>query len=133
MWEIYPAGLYEILMRLWKEHGPGLELVVSENGVCVPDDPDFDGRVRDERRSRYLHRHLAQVHRALADGVPVSGYFVWSLLDNFEWAHGYSKRFGLAYVDYATLARTLKDSGRWYAGVIQANGVQGLETAPAAG
>jgi beta-glucosidase len=123
MWEIYPAGLYELLSRIWRDYRPAAELWVAENGAPVADGLDFDGRVRDERRARYLHDHLAQVHRAVADGVPIRGYFVWSLIDNFEWAWGYGKRFGLVYVDYDTQARTLKDSGRWYARVIADNGL----------
>ena len=126
MWEIYPPGMYELLTRIWNEYRPPMDILVTENGICVPDGVDFDGRVRDERRIRYLHKHIAQVHRAMADGVPVRGYFVWSLTDNFEWAHGYGKRFGLAYVDFITLARTIKDSGRWYAQVIRENGVRGM-------
>lgn len=123
MWEIYPAGLYELLTRIWRDYRPAAEIVVAESGVAVPDGLDVDGRVRDERRIRYLRDHLAEVARAIADGVPVRGYFVWSLLDNFEWALGYGPRFGLIYVDYETLARTIKDSGRWYAQVIVANGL----------
>jgi beta-glucosidase len=83
--------------------------------------------VRDTRRIRYLRDHLLQVHRAMQAGVPVSGYFVWSLLDNFEWAFGYSKRFGMVYVDFETQKRTVKDSGRWFAGVVGENGVRGEE------
>lgn len=123
MWEIYPAGLHELLSGIWRDYQPAAELWVTENGVPVPDGIDYDRRVRDERRIRYLHDHLAQVHRALDEGVPVRGYFVWSLMDNFEWALGYGMRFGLVHVDYDTQARTLKDSGRWYAHVIQENGL----------
>ncbi len=141
MWEIYPEGLYELLMRVWKDYfigpippappfpageggngGLGPELMVTENGVPVPDGLDFDGRVRDERRIRYLKNHIAQVHRAIADGVPVKGYFHWSLMDNFEWALGYSQRFGLIYVDFKTQKRTVKDSGWWFSSVIRENG-----------
>jgi beta-glucosidase len=123
MWEIYPAGLHALLCRIWQEYQPTAELWVAENGVPVPDGLDFDGRVRDERRIRYLHDHIAQVHRAVAEGVPLRGYFVWSVMDNFEWALGYSMRFGLVYVDYDTQARTLKDSARWYAVVARDNGL----------
>jgi len=141
MWEIYPEGIYEILMRIWKDYlsphpipspagsgtngeGQKPELMVTENGVPVPDGLDFDGRVRDERRIRYLQNHIAQVHRAIKDGVPVKGYFHWSLMDNFEWALGYGPRFGIVYVDYKTLKRTVKDSGKWFAKVIQDNAVK---------
>jgi beta-glucosidase len=126
MWEIYPPGMYELLSRLWKEYvqtRPGMKMLVTENGVPVPDGLDFDGRCRDYRRIRYLRDHVAQIHRALSDGVPLAGYFVWSLLDNFEWALGYQTRFGLVYVDFETQARTVKDSGRWYAKVIRENGL----------
>ena len=123
MWEIYPLGLHELLTRVWKDYRPPY-IIVSENGICVPDAPDLDGHIRDVRRIQYLHDHIAQVHRAIADGVPVRGYFVWSLTDNFEWAHGYAMRFGLVYVDYATQSRTVKDSGHWYKQVIEANGVE---------
>ncbi|MGB8213773.1 MAG: GH1 family beta-glucosidase [Anaerolineales bacterium] len=124
MWEIYPEGLYEILMRIWKEYQPQCEIMVTENGVPVPDGLDFDGRVRDERRIRYLRNHLVQVQRAMDEGVPLKGYFHWSLMDNFEWALGYAPRFGLIYVDYKTLQRTIKDSGRWFAKVIQEDGFE---------
>jgi len=122
MWEIYPPGIYDLLARIWQDYQPA-EIIVTENGICVPDRLDADGRVRDERRIRYLRDHIAQVHRAMADGVPVRGYLVWSLLDNFEWNLGYRMRFGLAHVDYRTQTRTIKDSGRWYARVIQENGL----------
>ncbi len=138
MWEIFPTGIHEILMRVWKDYlspspltppplGEGIpELMVTENGIPVPDGLDFDGRVRDERRIRYLESHIAQVHRAIKDGAPIKGYFHWSLTDNFEWALGYGPRFGLVYVDYKTLKRTIKDSGRWFANVIRNNGL-GIE------
>jgi beta-glucosidase len=123
MWEIYPAGLYELITHVWEEYRPK-QIIVTENGIPVSDAPGDDGRVRDEARIRYLRAHIAQTHRAVEQGIPVTGYFVWSLLDNFEWTLGYQKRFGLVYVDYATLKRTVKDSGRWYAQVIRENGVE---------
>ena len=121
MWEIYPPGIYDILMRVYNEYHPKA-MYVTENGVCVPDGIDFDGRVRDERRIRYLRDHIAQVQRALQDGAPLKGYFHWTLTDNFEWAFGYRMRFGLVYVDFETQKRTVKDSGRWYAECIRKNG-----------
>ncbi len=123
MWEIYPEGLYHMLTRVWRDYRPAV-LYVTENGIPVADAPDADGRVRDERRIRYLRAHIAQCHRALEAGVPLRGYFVWSLLDNFEWAYGYQMRFGLIYVDYETQARIMKDSGRWYAEVVRQNGLE---------
>jgi len=123
MWEIYPEGMYKILKQVWN-YQPTCELMVTENGVPVPDGVDFDGRVRDERRIRYLQNHIAQVHRAIEDGIPVMGYFHWSLMDNFEWALGYGPRFGLVYVDWKTQKRIVKDSGRWFARVIAENAME---------
>ncbi len=122
MWEIYPQGLYDLITRVWKDYQPKT-IIVTENGVPVPDVLTPDERVHDERRVSYLHRHLLQVHRAIAEGVPVKGYFVWSMLDNFEWAFGYQMRFGLVHVDYATLKRTIKDSGLWFTEVIKDNSI----------
>ena len=84
-----------------------------------------EGEVDDPEREAFLHEHLLQAHRAVAAGVPLAGYFVWSLLDNFEWAWGYGQRFGVIYVDYATQERIIKRSGRWYAGVTRDHGVSG--------
>ncbi|MDT0268297.1 GH1 family beta-glucosidase [Streptomyces sp. DSM 44915] len=121
-WEIDPDGLYETLTRVWREYDAP-PLYVTENGAAFDDVVDADGRVRDEGRRAYLEGHFAAAHRALSEGVDLRGYFVWSLLDNFEWAYGYSKRFGLVHVDYETQVRTLKDSGRWYAEITRANGL----------
>ena len=116
-WEIYPDGLYEVLTRLHTEyHAPAL--LVTENGVACHDVLARDGRVDDPARIAFLDAHLERVARATDEGVPVEGYFVWSLLDNFEWAEGYAKRFGLVHVDYATLERTPKASFAWYRDLI---------------
>jgi len=123
-WEIDPSGLYGVLTRLAAE-APGLPLYVVENGAAYPDEVSGDGRVRDPDRIRYLEAHLRAVHQAVRAGAPVRGYFVWSLLDNFEWAWGYSQRFGLVHVDYATQRRTVKDSGRWYAAVARTGTLPG--------
>ncbi|MFI2612673.1 GH1 family beta-glucosidase [Kitasatospora sp. NPDC018619] len=117
-WPIDPSGLSDLLLRLHREH-PGLPLIVTENGASFEDRPTPQGAVHDPLRIDYLHGHLAAVRRAIAAGADVRGYFLWSLMDNFEWAYGYAKRFGLYYVDYATQARTAKDSARWYAEVIR--------------
>jgi beta-glucosidase len=124
MWEIFPEGLYVLLKRIQKDYAPQCEMMITENGIPVPDGFDIDGRIRDERRIRYLKNHIHQVHRAIKDGVPVKGYFHWSFMDNFEWALGYGQRFGLVYVDFQTQQRTVKDSGRWFAEVIRANGFE---------
>jgi beta-glucosidase len=122
MWEIYPQGMYEILTRVAEDYEPE-HIYITENGIPVPDEVE-DGQVHDERRIEYLRDHLVQVHRAIEEeDVPVEGYFAWSLMDNFEWAYGYQMRFGLVHVDFESLERTIKDSGHWYAGVIQRNGV----------
>ncbi|MCC3770833.1 GH1 family beta-glucosidase [Streptomyces sp. UNOC14_S4] len=115
-WSVDPTGLHELLTRCAREF-PGLPLVVTENGAAYDDKPDGSGAVHDPERIAYLHAHLDAVRRALADGADVRGYFLWSLLDNFEWAYGYSKRFGMVYVDYATQTRTPKSSAHWYAQV----------------
>jgi beta-glucosidase len=121
-WEIDPQGLYDVLERVHREYGP-IPLYVTENGAAFADEPGPDGTVADPRRVEYLDSHFRVAHRAIEDGIDLRGYFVWSLLDNFEWAWGYSKRFGLVYVDYATQRRTPKDSARWLAGVIRRGGV----------
>ena len=122
-WEVYPDGLYELLLRLQQDYDPP-PLYVTENGAAFGD-TRRNGTVEDPERTSYLERHLAAVARAIAQGVPVDGYFVWSLLDNFEWARGYAPRFGLVYVDYGTLERVPKQSYHWYRDFIaaQRNGV----------
>jgi beta-glucosidase len=112
-WEVYPEGLRRVLVRLHDEYAPP-PLMVTENGAAALDVWGPGGRFADASRVAYLRRHVDAVGQAIADGVDVSGYFVWSLLDNFEWAYGYTQRFGLVHVDYDTLERTPKDSFRWY-------------------
>jgi len=115
-WEVYPAGLEEALRWIAGRYG-SVPLYVTENGAAFYDPPSpIDGRIDDPLRIAYLRDHLRAVGRALAAGVDVRGYFVWSLLDNLEWSHGFSKRFGIVHVDFATLARTIKASGHFYAG-----------------
>jgi beta-glucosidase len=121
MWEIYPKGIYELIDRIHTEYAPR-RIFVTENGVPVPDDVDFDGRIRDDRRISYLRAHLLQIHKLLEKQIPVMGYLVWSFMDNFEWAQGYRMRFGLVYVDFETQERIVKDSGRWFSEVIRNNG-----------
>jgi beta-glucosidase len=120
-WEVYPDGLYNVLSWLHYTYRPA-RLYVTENGASYGDGPGADGRVRDERRRLYLEGHFAAARRAIACGVPLAGYFVWSLLDNFEWAQGFSQRFGLVWVDFESQQRILKDSAHWYRSVIAANG-----------
>jgi beta-glucosidase len=111
-WEVYPAGLAEILQRVAADYSPRA-IYVTENGASFEDRP-VNGGVPDLARTRYLSTHFAEAARAIAAGVPLDGFFVWSLMDNFEWSHGYTKRFGVVYVDFATQRRVEKDSARWY-------------------
>ena len=112
-WNIEPAGLTELLVRTARQY-PSLPLMVTENGAAFDDVVDPDGAVHDGDRVSYLARHVQAVAAAIEQGADVRGYFVWSLLDNFEWAYGYDRRFGIIRVDYDTQARTWKDSARWY-------------------
>ena len=121
-WEVYPAGLTGLLERLHHEYAPR-EIYITENGAAYSDGPDDTGRIADTRRIDFMRRHLCAALGALESGVPLAGYFAWSLMDNFEWAHGYEKRFGLYWVDYKTQKRIPKDSSLWYHGVIAANAV----------
>ncbi len=122
-WEIHPAALRRLLLRLRDEYRLP-PLYITENGAACDDQIAEDGRVHDPQRIAYIREHLYQLWLACEAGVDVRGYFAWSLLDNFEWAHGYSKRFGLVYVDYPTQNRIVKDSGEFYAGVIARNGLE---------
>lgn len=112
-WDLVPEGLYRLIMTVSKRW-PVKELYVTENGAAFPDEVGADGRVRDPRRIDYLRTHLGACRRAIAEGAPLKGYYAWSLMDNFEWAWGYSKRFGLVHVDPATGARAPKDSYYFY-------------------
>jgi beta-glucosidase len=121
-WEVHPAGLTDILVQVKERYGD-IPLYVTENGAAFYDPPEAeDGRIDDPLRTAYLDKHIGAVRDAIAAGVDLRGYFVWSLLDNFEWAHGYSARFGIVHVDYSTQKRTLKASARFYADVIRRNG-----------
>jgi beta-glucosidase len=113
-WEVYPAGLTEVLEFAASRTGD-LPLYVTENGAAYPLDERDPSR--DPERVAYLHRHLEAALAAIEHGVPLRGYFVWSLLDNFEWAQGYAPRFGIVHVDYETLERRVRDSGRFWASV----------------
>ncbi|HEX2956204.1 MAG TPA: GH1 family beta-glucosidase [Chitinispirillaceae bacterium] len=117
-WEIYPRGLYELLTWIASDYAP-IPLYVTENGMAAPDIVQRDLSIDDEDRKEYLREHLESCLRAINEGVNLKGYYYWSLMDNFEWAKGYSKRFGLIYIDYATQVRTIKKSGEWYADFIK--------------
>lgn len=116
-WEVYPEGIYHLLKKFAAY--PGVKkLIVTENGAAFPDALEGD-QIHDSKRTDFLQRYLAQVLRAKQEGVNVQGYFVWSFMDNFEWAEGFRPRFGLVYVDYPTQKRYLKDSGKWYQGFLR--------------
>ena len=123
-WPITPQGIGDLLVR-WTREYPGLlpQMFITENGCAYDDGPDAEGRVRDTRRIDYLRAHIASIGDAIDRGANVGGYFQWSLLDNFEWALGYAKRFGIVHVDFETQQRTLKDSAHFYRDVIARNGL----------
>jgi beta-glucosidase len=120
-WEVYPKGLHELLTRLARKYDNPL-LFITENGAAFPDDREAGGQVQDDDRVAYIQSHLRECHHAIRDGVRLGGYFVWSLMDNFEWAFGYSRKFGISRVDYRTLSRTWKKSASWYQKVIATGG-----------
>lgn len=120
-WEIYADGLYDLMVSVNHNYHPA-KIYIAENGASYADGPNGNGQIADVRRITYLRDHLAALQRAIQAGVPVQGYFAWSLMDNFEWAKGYLERFGLIWVDYKTQERIIKDSGKWYAQVIANNG-----------
>jgi len=121
-WEVYPQGLTDTLLWVKKRYGD-LPLYVTENGAAFFDPPTVEGdQLEDPLRVAYLREHVRAIHAALEQGVDLRGYFVWSLLDNFEWALGYSKRFGIVHVDFETQRRTPKASARFYSRVIASNG-----------
>jgi beta-glucosidase len=120
-WLVAPDSIRELMTRVVAPVTGGLPVYITENGSAWHDYVTQDGRVEDHERESYLREHLAALHAAIADGVNLRGYFAWSLLDNFEWAEGYAKRFGLVYVDFGTQRRILKRSGEFYATVTGAN------------
>lgn len=125
-WEVNPEGLTRLLLRLHQEY-PRLPLYITENGAAYPDVVTEDGTVQDPERVAYLDSHLRAAHAAIQAGVDLRGYFCWSLMDNFEWAEGYAKRFGLVYVDYETMTRIPKMSATWYSQVARGNALPDAE------
>ena len=121
-WEAHPDALRRAIFEVWKEYGPD-QIYVTENGAAYATGP-VDGRVPDMRRQRYLKNHLRSAHQAIEAGAPLKGYFVWSLLDNFEWGLGFAKRFGLVWVDYETGERIMKDSAYTYRDIIKRGGLE---------
>jgi beta-glucosidase len=119
-WEVYPQGLYDILSRIHHDYN-GPDIYITENGAAYDDVRTEDNHIHDKKRTTYLQEHFKAAHQAIQDGIALKGYYVWSFMDNFEWACGYSKRFGLTYIDYETQERIIKDSGLWYKQVIRNN------------
>ena len=121
-WEVYPPALTRILLWVTERYGK-LPLYITENGAAFYDPPHtIDGKIDDPLRIEYYRQHLRAAHDAMQKGVNLRGYYAWSLLDNYEWSLGYSKRFGIVHVDYSTQQRTIKGSGRYYAEVIRSKG-----------
>jgi beta-glucosidase len=121
-WEVFPAALTRVLTWVKERYGD-IPLYITENGSAFADPPAaIDGRIHDPLRVEYLEQHLRAAHSAMQQGVNLRGYYAWSLLDNYEWSHGYTKRFGIVHVNYETQERTIKDTGRFYAEVIRSNG-----------
>lgn len=127
-WEVWPAALYRMIMRVTKDYGRR-PIYVTENGCSYPERPGADGRVHDEQRIEFLRGYIGQAARALDEGADLRGYYLWTLIDNFEWATGYSQRFGIVDVDHAgDLKRTIKDSGYWYRDLIAKGEIEYDET-----
>ncbi|HEY44931.1 MAG TPA: family 1 glycosylhydrolase, partial [Anaerolineae bacterium] len=122
-WEVHPPALRKLLNRINSDYNLP-PIFITENGAAFKDEVTSDGAIHDERRLEYIRQHVIQIYQAMKDGVDVRGYFAWSLLDNFEWAYGYTKRFGIVRVDFETQERTIKDSGQWYSRVIESNSVR---------
>ena len=119
-WNVVPEVMFWGPKYFYERYG--LPIVITENGYCSYDDPSEDGRILDFGRANFIQKYLQQLSRAVQSGIPIEGYFYWSLMDNFEWVHGYDERFGLIYVDYTTRKRTIKESGKYYKKIIQSNG-----------
>ena len=121
-WEVYPTGLFNVLAWLYFEYQPR-QFYITENGASWSDGPDKKGRIRDTRRINFLREHFVAAHHAIQIGIPLKGYFVWSLMDNLEWGFGFAQRFGLIWADFNTQQRFLKDSALWYRRIIEENGL----------
>ena len=120
-WPITPNGMRDLLVRVAKEWPNIEEIAITENGAAYPEGPDANGEVHDNRRIEYIEAHIEAVGQAIAAGAPVKRYYAWSFMDNFEWAEGYAKRFGIVHVDFETLERTPKESARVYSSIIHSH------------
>lgn len=122
-WPIVPEAFTDLLLAVHRDY-PEIPMVVTENGAAFDDVLSADGQVHDSDRIDYVRRHLRAVHAAIEGGADIRGYYLWSFMDNFEWAWGYAKRFGMVHVDYDSLVRTPKDSAWWFRDVIKNNAVE---------
>ena len=120
-WEVFPEGLYDLLIRIDNDYSHPV-IYITENGMACKDDKIFDDVIQDNDRVNYLKQYLEAIHRVINKGVNLKGYFVWSLIDNFEWVYGYSKKYGLVHIDHNTQKRTWKRSAYWYRDLTEANG-----------
>jgi beta-glucosidase len=120
-WEIHPESFYKLLTRIEKDFSKGLPILITENGAAMRDEL-VNGQIEDTGRQRYIEEHLKACHRFIEEGGQLKGYFVWSFLDNFEWAWGYSKRFGIVHINYETQERTPKQSALWFKQMMAKNG-----------
>jgi len=121
-WEVYPQALSEMILRITKDYRRPT-IFVTENGCSYGDVPDAAGEVHDQRRISFLKRYIGEVGKAIGAGADVRGYFTWTSTDNFEWAEGFTQRFGIIHCDFKTQKRTIKDSGKWYAQLAARNAV----------
>jgi beta-glucosidase len=119
-WEVYPQALSQMILRIAHDY-PGMPIYVTENGASYGEKPDIDGKVRDQRRIRFLQGYIGEMGRAIEKGADVRGYFLWTFTDNFEWAEGFQQRFGIVYCDFETQQRYIKDSGHWYSQLARTN------------
>jgi beta-glucosidase len=124
-WEVFPEALYQMLQH-FNSYGTNIPLIVTENGAAFQDIPNALGEIDDQDRIRFLNDYVLQMHRALKEGIPIDGYFIWTLLDNFEWAEGYRPRFGLIHTDFQTQKRTPKASARWFSEFLQSASEQSV-------
>ena len=120
-WDIYPEGLYQSIRDIYKHYGRK-KIYITENGLSLNDYPNEKQKIMDLQRIDFHSRHIAQIKRCLSENMDIKGYFIWSLMDNFEWTYGYSQRFGITYVDFKTQRRKMKESAEWYSNVIRNNG-----------
>ena len=122
-WEVSPDGLFTLLLGVYYNYLPR-KIYITENGAAYTAAPDADSRINDQRRIDYIDGHLRAAHRAIQAGVPLAGYYVWSLMDNFEWNSGFAKTFGLIHIDYATQKRAPRASAYWYGETARRNGLE---------